>query len=429
MLRRIGALVSLATAACATPRVPCGADLATSPPAVLAQTSTATLTFDFRRLVGERKQLERCIDARLDDQRVKLEPFGNMSSQVCGFPKLIVHAGGRRRVLVTHCNDAEDVGTALPTGHQVHGHALAYRLFEALEFVALRTARRDIVYRDERSGTAMPPRPAFFLEFLDDLERRTGLVRDDDAPRAALDLDVAARLVLFEALIDNRDWRLMDITSVEGPYFGVRNKTGAHNIFLVRHPSGRVVPVAYDLELSGFVGIPRGIYLLSGGHDQTLLDAIAAPELAPEEPWLVRWMLVRLLDFRRRFAPERVRRAERHFEKLRVAVDARIDDPTIPEHAQVLAREHVEAFYRALRLVKRIPLTKWPIDLFADAAGTKRVCSAVPTGTPFEILTPDPTHPKVRLLFAMRLDGDDATAMCPTDLEGFAFIYQPDSNR
>ncbi len=432
-----GALPSLlaitvgALSACATPPIPCGAELLTARPTVLSKSSTATLTFDFRHLVGERDELERCLDGTLDEQPVKLQPFGNMSSQVCGFPKLIVHSGGRRRVLVTHCNDVEDVGTALPTGHQVHGHALAYRLFEALEFVSLRTARRDVIYRDARSGTSMPPRPAFFLEFLDDLEVRTGLVRDDDAARAALDLDVAARLFLFQILIDNRDWRLMEFTSVEGPYFGVQNKTGAHNIFLVRHPDGRVVPIAYDLELSGFVGIPRGIYLLSGGHDQTLLEAIAAPELAPKEPWLVRWMLVRLLDFRRRFAPERARQAERHFEALRVAVEARIDDPTLPEHARTLAREHVDAFYRGLRLARGVSLTKWPIDLYADAERTKRLCAAVPAGTPYEILEPDPTQPKVRLLFTMRLDGDDAAPLCPAVREGYAvaLMNQPDSNR
>lgn len=420
VLRRLLCLAPL-WAACATTAPPCGSDLVTAAPAALSKTSTATLVFDFRRLIGERRELERCLEAELDAQPVRLQPFGNMSAQVCGFPKLIVHAGGQKRVLVTHCNDVEDVGTALPTGAQVHGHALAYRLFEALEFVALRTVRRDIVYQDARSDTKMSARPAFFLEFLDDLLKRTGTVRADDAPRAALDLDVVARLFLFQILIDNRDWRLFDFTSVEGPYFGVQNKVGAHNVFLVRRANGHVVPIAYDLELSGFVGIPRGIYLLSGGHDQTLLDAIAAPELAPKEPWLVRWMLVRLLDFRRRFDAKRAADAERHFRKLRVAVEARIDDETLPAKTRERARAHVDAFYRALRLLRRIDRTKWPVDLYVDG---ERVCEAVPTGTPFEILEPDPVKPKVRLLFQMRLDEDDAKPMCPRINVGHALRHE-----
>lgn len=399
------------------PETDCAAAVADGPKLDLLADGTAhaRLVFDHRRLIGRVEERTKCVPAKLDGTEVRLEAFGNMSSQVCAFPKLILHLGGQRVVLITHCNEREAVGTHLPTGIQVHGHDLAYRLSAHADVPVLRTRKLTVSYVDEPTNTAVENRPAFFLEHLDDMLVRTNDERvDEDAydDRAIVDVAALARFHLFQILIDNRDWRVLDLTPVEGPVFLIRSTKGTHNAFLVKDPSGRVLPVPFDLELSGFVGIPPGIRLLSGGTDEDMLHRLADDAFLEKEPWAVRWSAVRLLHFYRRFEGAPRAAAIQHFLEKKDAIEKTIADSGVPEHNAELARLWFDAFYRALPLVAAHAVTVGRVDLYADASTNTPTCEDLPPGTPVRIDERSDKRVRVHVMQRMRLDEKDAVHMC-----------------
>ncbi len=374
---------------------------------------TMTLVFDQRALIGRPEQRMDCLPATLDGADVRLQPFGNLSSQVCVFPKLFLHAGGQKTVLITHCNEREAVGTHLPTGIQVYGHELAYRLPHVFDIPALRTRPARMRYVDAPTRTFVGSRPAFFLEHLDDMLLREGLLRvtEDLDSYTAVEVNTLARLHSFQILINNRDWRVIDLTPVEARLSSDQDTDRAHNIFLVKNSEGQILPVPYDLELSGFVGVPPGIRLLVGGSHRAMLQRIAAPEFLSGEPWLVRWTAVRLLHFRRRFAPPVQDAAIQLF--LKQAGEARrlLADAPVPEHTLALASQQVEAFYRALQLTPKMPVVLEPVDL-RSAPGGPVICKGVPAGTPVDRLESKGEFTRIRLLHKLRLDGKSSDVMC-----------------
>lgn len=404
-------------------REACAAQVAAAPRLdVLTSTTvgTMTLSFDHRALIGRPEQRTDCVPATLDGADVRLEPFGNLSSQVCVFPKLMVHAGGQKLVLITHCNERESVGTHLPTGVQVYGHELAYRLPHLFDLPALRTRPARMRYVDQPTDTFVGSRPAFFLEYLDEMLEREGFTQVSKVPKSYHEIEVhtLARLHLFEILINNRDWRVIDLTTVEANLSDNGETDRAHNVFLIQDTVGNILPVPYDLELSGFVGVPPGIRLLLGGSHRVMLDKIATPDFLAEEPWLVRWEVVRLLHFRRRFHPAVQGAAVQLFIQQASAARRLLAEAIVPGHTHKLATEQVEAFYRALSLAVDMPVTVSRADLRISPDGDP-ICKDIPRGTPFTLIEERGGFAHVRLLQALRLDADEPQPLCANQRTGW----------
>lgn len=380
-----------------------------------------TLSFHYNWLMGPMKQRVECVPARLDDHRVRLEPFGNMSKNVCVFPKLVVHSRDRKDILITHCNEVENVGTDLPTGLQVHGQELAHQLVSVFDLPALRTRKVSVTYADPPSRTSVDDRPAYFLEFVDHLMERESLQTLSDPVTSSEQVDSAslARLHLFQILINNRDWRVADLTTVEAPHFGIRNISGNHNVFLARRADGAIVPIPYDFELSGFVGIPIGIRMLSGGRDEEMVDRFASVHLLASASPLQRWTVIRMLHFRRRFGDTQIAEVKR----LRKAIARTIARADVPKSTRARANEHVARFYRAIQLAYAVALTDEPMRLEGDDGDA--LCPDLPAKTAYEVVKKDGDRRFVRLLERLRHGEDDAVPLCPGHDSGWLTKVRP----
>jgi hypothetical protein len=187
---------------------------------------------------------------------VQLSPRGitRRETDVCDFPPLRVDfpgrpatglfAGQRSLKLVTHCR-------AQP-GHQqfVLLEYAAYRIYNLLTPLSFRARLLTVIYNNEGGRLALT-RTGFFIEDLDHVAARNGLVRartGDTVAPASLSAVDAGRAALFEYLIGNLDWSLRA---------GPQGEGCCHNSRLLQRPgSSSYVPVPYDFDFAGLVDAP-----------------------------------------------------------------------------------------------------------------------------------------------------------------------------
>ena len=218
-----------------------------------------TIAAPFTQLLSDRDQRnKREGTLTVDGQAlpVRLSPRGitRRSSDICAFPPLRVDfitspaagvfAGQKSLKLVTHCRTAPQ--------HQQYvllEHA-AYRLYNLLTPVSFRTRLVTATYTDPK-GRPVVTRAGFFLEDVDDLARRNGLLKvreGDRVPLGRISPRGGGRFGLFNYFIANLDWSMRA---------GPRGEPCCHNGRLVQPAGGGAyVPVPYDFDFSGLVGAP-----------------------------------------------------------------------------------------------------------------------------------------------------------------------------
>jgi hypothetical protein len=147
--------------------------------------------------------------------------------------------------LTSHCGKGISMDTVssrtLPDAFEsyVGNEYLGYRLYNLLTDVSLRVRFIRITYVNPEDPRRNFTRNGFFAEHFDKLAERLGaqLLPGNSFDPARLDLNAADQMALFNFMIGNTDW------SIEKQ----------DNVFLLRFPDGRDVPVLYDLDMTGLV--------------------------------------------------------------------------------------------------------------------------------------------------------------------------------
>jgi len=152
---------------------------------------------------------------------------------------------------------------------------LGYRLYNLVTDVSLRVRFVKITYANLKDPHRNFTRNGFFAEHFETLAARLGaqLLPENGFDPERLDNDAADQVALFNFMVGNTDW------SIEKQ----------ENIFLLRFPDGKDVPVLYDLDMSGLVnafyasptpGIPitkvKHRYYMGFCHPDTDWDALFA---------------------------------------------------------------------------------------------------------------------------------------------------------
>ncbi len=178
--------------------------------------------------------------------QVKLSTRGHfrLNSRNCSFVPLwvdfpkkdlkgTVFEGENKLKLVTHCRSSGEYD------QYILNEYLAYQVHNLLTEKSFRARLARVTYVDSASGKTIETRNAMFLEGNDDVAKRMGgeIAETPKQLFATVDFQRINEVSVFEYFIGNTDWSLYAL----------------HNIKLVQEPSGRLLPVAYDLDFSGLV--------------------------------------------------------------------------------------------------------------------------------------------------------------------------------
>ena len=189
---------------------------------------------------------------------ITLAPRGitRLRNDVCQFPPLRVdftqpppagslfdHQG--RLKLVTHCRSGSDFQQKVLLEYS------AYRLYNLLTPLSFRARLANIDYVDS-TGKPIVSRTGFFIEDIDDVARRNGMVKvhtADRIPLSMLDSRAAARFAVFSYMIGNLDWSMRAGPAGEGC---------CHNARLIgpSQSAARLLSIPYDFDFSGLVDAP-----------------------------------------------------------------------------------------------------------------------------------------------------------------------------
>jgi hypothetical protein len=114
-----------------------------------------------------------------------------------------------------------------------------YRLYNLVTDVSLKVRFVRITYANPENPRRSFTRNGFFAEHFESLAKRFNaeLVSGSGLDLEKLDRGAADQIALFNYMIGNTDWSIL-----------VQD-----NIFLLRFPDGRQVPVLFDLDMSGLV--------------------------------------------------------------------------------------------------------------------------------------------------------------------------------
>jgi hypothetical protein len=177
----------------------------------------------------------------------------------CSFPPLRIDfennelsatlfRGQNRLKLTTHCR---------PNANYAHYYVLeymAYRLYNEITPMSFRARPLRVTYHDIEGRRDDETRFGFFIEDEDDLARRNGRtaleIETGAVTSAQLDAAAAARVALFQLMIGNVDWDMLQ--SAEG-------RDCCHNTrLLAASESARngLIPAPYDFDSSGLVDAP-----------------------------------------------------------------------------------------------------------------------------------------------------------------------------
>ena len=189
---------------------------------------------------------------------IALTPRGitRVLKDVCQFPPLRVEfpqpppagslfQGQRRLKLVTHCRSSNDFQQKVLLEYS------AYRLYNLLTPLSFRARLANIDYVDN-SGKPVVSRVGFFIEDIDDVARRNGMVKPrtaDRIPATMLDPAASGRFAVFNYMIGNLDWSMRAGPAGEGCCHNGR-------LLAPRQSAAVMTPVPYDFDFSGLVDAP-----------------------------------------------------------------------------------------------------------------------------------------------------------------------------
>lgn len=116
---------------------------------------------------------------------------------------------------------------------------LGYRLYNLVTDVSLRVRFIKITYANVEDPNRDFTRNGFFAEHFETLANRLGaqLLTETGFDPERLDIEAADQAALFSFMVGNTDWSIEE----------------QDNVFLLRFPDGRDVPVLFDLDMSGLV--------------------------------------------------------------------------------------------------------------------------------------------------------------------------------
>jgi hypothetical protein len=116
---------------------------------------------------------------------------------------------------------------------------LGYRLYRLVTDVSLRVRLVRITYADPENPRKDFRHYAFFSEHFQSLARRFNaeLLPPNSFDPERLDLQAADRLALFQYMVGNTDWSIVE----------------QDNVVLIATKTGQQVPVMFDLDMSGLV--------------------------------------------------------------------------------------------------------------------------------------------------------------------------------
>ena len=215
-----------------------------------AKSDDITIVTDLDALIEGKSRSEyqsgQIIFGKKQTLQMELRPRGKFRRKICEFPPLkikfskkeLANAGFSKLnevKLVTHCADS-DAGNQL-----IAREFLPYMMYAELTPIAHRARLVDVTYIDSKNEKYRIHRLGILLEDDEELAARLGgSVVDSmyNLPADSLNTQLAATTVLFEYMIGNTDW------SIEG----VRNIK-----FLRPEAGGKICPVPYDFDFSGFV--------------------------------------------------------------------------------------------------------------------------------------------------------------------------------
>jgi len=191
-------------------------------------------------------------DGRPVALEVRLGTRGNLrlNRKVCSFVPLRVEFVKKRQArgtpfegqgslkLVTHCRNSGDYE------QRVLGEALAYRIVNLVTPASFRVRLVRLSYRDSGDEDKVATKWAFFIEDVDDVARR---LQGRVAPLEKrlfhnLDQESLLRLSVFQFAIGNTDYSIHAL----------------HNVRLVQLRDGKLLPLAYDFDVSGLINPPYG---------------------------------------------------------------------------------------------------------------------------------------------------------------------------
>lgn len=182
----------------------------------------------------------------LEEWSLKLSVRGKFRRRACDFPPLRLDfdkddlkARGLEKhdklKLVTHCLDARAMGN-----ENVLREYLAYQLYNQLTPNSYRVKLVKIRYEDYEKRIGTVKRYGFIIEDTDEMAARLGGKECEDCLNPApKDIDLAAENLhaFFQYFIGNTDFSLPMM----------------RNLKLVTQPNGKLIPVGYDFDFSGFV--------------------------------------------------------------------------------------------------------------------------------------------------------------------------------
>lgn len=199
---------------------------------------------------------------RTEEHAIMLSARGKSrrDKSVCHFPPLRVEFvekpgedsffdGQKRLKLVTHCKSSKRYQQ-----YYLREYA-AYKLFNVLTPLSLKVRLARIDYIDSDKNKLVISRLGFFIEDADDAAKRNGLKEIDtpDIISDQLNPEAAARYTVFQYMIGNLDWSMID---------GPEGDDCCHNTKLLGNdakPYADLAPVPYDFDYSGFVNAPYAL--------------------------------------------------------------------------------------------------------------------------------------------------------------------------
>lgn len=128
---------------------------------------------------------------------------------------------------------------------------LAYQIFATVSNYSLRTRPMNLNYVDTDKKNKPRSSPAFVIEDIKDLAKRTNskYVSPEKAARTQMNLRETALLEIFALFIANNDYSTL---------VGLPGTNCCHNVRLLKPKTGdgKLIPVPYDFDMSGLVDAP-----------------------------------------------------------------------------------------------------------------------------------------------------------------------------
>ncbi|MCB0572139.1 MAG: hypothetical protein KDC66_20375 [Phaeodactylibacter sp.] len=185
---------------------------------------------------------------------IKLEQRGKYRRRICDFPPLSLNFSKSelqqlgfypkydKLKLVTHCLDDKEEGQEL-----LLKEYLAYELYRELTGQSYRVQLARVTYIDVNGEMNKARRYGFIIEDTDEMAHRLGGTECEDCvnpPDSLLEASSENLMSVFQYMIGNTDWSIQMARNIKA----VSQKNG-----------GKLIPVPYDFDFSGFVDAPYAL--------------------------------------------------------------------------------------------------------------------------------------------------------------------------